>query len=55
MLNDLNKFTWASFEYNWARLLRECGYRREKETNIVHSKNIYENAYCPTNKTSDTT
>ena len=25
---------------------------KEKETNIDHSQNLYENAYCPTIKTS---
>ena len=54
MKNDLKKFTWASFENNWALLLRKCGKRREK-TNIDNSQNIYENANCPTNKTSVTT
>ena len=32
-----------------------CYKRRKGNTNIDNSENFYENAYCPTNKTSVTT
>ena len=48
----LTKFTWATFENHWDLWLRDCVERREKETD--HSKNVYKNAYYPTNKTSVT-
>ena len=37
----LNKFTLASFENIWALLLRECGKRREKKTQILTSQKTF--------------
>ena len=37
----ISKFTCASFENNWALLLRQCG-KREKNRNVDHSPNNYE-------------
>ena len=47
--------TSVTFEKNWYLLIRECAKRREKETNIDHSQNFFENAYCQTKKKSVTT
>ena len=45
-------FNGATLENHLDLLLNECAERREKETQIHHSENFYENAYCPTSKTS---
>ena len=47
-------FIWDSFENHCDVLLRKFS-KRQEETNIDHSKKIYENAYCQTNKTTVTT
>ena len=51
----INTFIWAEFVDHWDLLLRDCSERREKEAQkMTTQKNVYKNAYCPTNKASVT-
>ena len=43
-------FICANFGGHWDLLLRECVKRKEKGTQIHHSQNFQENAFCPTKK-----
>ena len=50
-----SKIIWATLENHCDQLLPECAKRREKETQIHHSQNFHENAFCLQTKTSVTT
>ena len=43
----LIKITWASYENNWALLVRECGKRREKAQQLTTQKTFMKTLTVP--------